>query len=201
DTGGTGRAALAAALADAAGRAGAPHGTFPSGWRNLPSQPQSKRYRAADGTESEVRYRRTRAGLEAEEHPDVELVEARPDYVVLREGEVRRRYDVARYGDRVYVDAPTGGTALTALPRFPDPTARTEPGALLAPMPGTVLRTTAAVGDTVTAGRPLLVLEAMKMEHRVTAPTDGTLVELHVTPGQQVRLGALLAVVKSPEEA
>ncbi|MFI9363329.1 acetyl/propionyl/methylcrotonyl-CoA carboxylase subunit alpha [Kitasatospora sp. NPDC053057] len=192
---GAGRAALAAALADAATRPAA----LPSGWRNLPSQPQSKRYRAADGGELEVRYRRTRAGLEADDHPDVELVEAAADLVVLREGAVQRPYAVARYGDRVYVDTPTGSTALTALSRFPDPTARTEPGALLAPMPGTVLRTAADVGDTVTAGQPLLVLEAMKMEHRVTAPADGILVELRVTPGEQVELGTLLAVVKSPE--
>ncbi|MFE3501994.1 biotin carboxylase N-terminal domain-containing protein [Kitasatospora sp. NPDC059160] len=197
DTRSTGRAALAAALADAAARGTA----LPSGWRNLPSQPQSKRYGAPDGVEWEVRYRRTRGGLEAVDHPDVELVEAEAGFVLLREGEVQRRYDVARYGDRVYVDSPTASTALTALPRFPDPTAQRDPGALLAPMPGTVLRTTAAVGDTVTTGQPLLVLEAMKMEHRVTAPADGTLVDLRVTPGQQVRLGALLAVVKSPEES
>ncbi|MER7844908.1 biotin carboxylase N-terminal domain-containing protein [Kitasatospora sp. NPDC096077] len=197
DPGGAGRAALAAALADAAARGTA----LPSGWRNLPSQPQAKRYRTADGGELAVRYRRTRAGLESADHPDVELLDVAPDFVVLREGEVRRRYDVARYGDRVYVDSPTGSTALTVLPRFPDPADRTDPGALLAPMPGTVLRTGAAVGDTVTAGQPLLVLEAMKMEHRVTAPADGVLVELRVAPGEQVRLGALLAVVKSPEES
>ena len=68
-------------------------------------------------------------------------------------------------------------------------------------MPGTVLRTAAAVGDTVTAGQPLLVLEAMKMEHRVTAPADGILAELRVAPGEQVELGTLLAVVKSTEPA
>ncbi|MFD8703043.1 biotin carboxylase N-terminal domain-containing protein [Kitasatospora sp. NPDC059648] len=197
DTEGAGRAALAAALADAAARRPA----LPSGWRNLPSQPQSKRYRAADGSESEVRYRLTRAGLEADGHPEVELVGATADLVVLREGAVQRPYAVARYGDRVYVDTPTGSTALTVLPRFPDATARTDPGALLAPMPGTVLRTTAAAGDTVTAGQPLLVLEAMKMEHRVTAPADGILAELRVAPGEQVELGTLLAVVKSTEAA
>ncbi|MFH9349712.1 biotin carboxylase N-terminal domain-containing protein [Kitasatospora sp. NPDC017646] len=197
DAEGAGRAALAAALADAAARRTA----LPSGWRNLPSQPQSKRYRAADGAESEVRYRRTRAGLEADDHPDVELVSATADSVVLREGAVQRPYAVARYGDRVYVDTPTGSTAFTVLPRYPDPTAGTDPGALLAPMPGTVVRTTAAVGDTVCAGQPLLVLEAMKMEHRVTAPADGILAELRVTPGEQVDLGTLLAVVKSPEAA
>ncbi|MFH8384257.1 biotin carboxylase N-terminal domain-containing protein [Kitasatospora sp. NPDC018058] len=195
---GAGRAALAAALADAAARRTA----LPSGWRNLPSQSQLKRYRAPDGTELEVRYRTNRAGLLAEDHPDVELVEATAELVVLREGEVRRPYRVARYGDRadqVYVDTPTGGTALTALPRFPDPTAQTDPGALLAPMPGTVLRTTVAVGDAVTAGQSLLVLEAMKMEHRVTAPADGVLVELLATPGRQVELGTLLAVVQTTE--
>ncbi|MFE4971463.1 acetyl/propionyl/methylcrotonyl-CoA carboxylase subunit alpha [Kitasatospora sp. NPDC056651] len=189
------RAALAAALADAAAR----RSPFPSGWRNLPSQPQVKRYRSADGTETEVRYRLTRAGLLAEDHPETELVEAAPDRVVLSEGGLRRAYPVARYGDRVYVDTPDGGVALTALPRFPDPAVRTDPGALLAPMPGTVVRVAAAAGDTVTAGQPLLVLEAMKMEHRVAAPADGTLVDLLVAPGRQVETGALLAVVRPAE--
>ncbi|MQS10990.1 ATP-grasp domain-containing protein [Streptomyces kaniharaensis] len=187
----TARAALAAALADAAAR----RTPLPSGWRNLPSQPQVKRYRAADGGELEVRYRLTRDGLRADDHPETVLVEAAADRVALREGTVRRTYRIARYGDEVYVDTPGGTTALIAVPRFPDPAAQTDPGALLAPMPGTVTRTTAAVGDTVTAGQPLLFLEAMKMEHRVTAPADGTLVELRATPGQQVELGTLLAVV------
>ncbi|MEU9075452.1 biotin carboxylase N-terminal domain-containing protein [Kitasatospora sp. NPDC048538] len=195
----TARAALAAALADAAARRRTgPHGALPPGWRNLPSQPQLKRYRAEDGTEREVRYRLTRDGLRADGHPGTELVDATPEQVVLREGAVRRGYRVARHGDRVFVDGPDGATALTALPRFPDPAARTDPGALLAPMPGTVVRTAAAVGDTVTAGQPLLFLEAMKMEHRVTAPADGVLVELRATPGQQVELGTLLAVVQTP---
>ncbi|MFD4656433.1 biotin carboxylase N-terminal domain-containing protein [Kitasatospora sp. NPDC058444] len=195
DTKGVERAALAAALADAAGRRGA----LPSGWRNLPSQPQLKRYRAEDGTESAVRYQFTRIGLLAEDHVGVKLVEAAPDRVVLSEDGLRRTYRVTRHGDRVHVDTPDGGTALTALPRFPDPAVRTDPGALLAPMPGTVVRVVAAVGDTVTAGQPLLVLEAMKMEHRVAAPSDGTLVELRATPGRQVETGTLLAVVQPIE--
>ncbi|MFJ6138510.1 biotin carboxylase N-terminal domain-containing protein [Kitasatospora sp. NPDC092286] len=187
-------AVLAAALADAAaGRAGR---ALPSGWRNLPSQPQSRRYTAADGTEYEVRYRFGRTGLDAEGHPGTVLVRADPDRVVLDTGGVRRGYRVARYGDLVHVDSPAGATVLTAVDRFPDPAVRADPGALLAPMPGTVVRTAATVGDTVTAGQPLLWLEAMKMEHRVTAPADGTLAELRVAPGQQVEPGTLLAVVR-----
>ncbi|MCG6498489.1 biotin carboxylase N-terminal domain-containing protein [Kitasatospora sp. A2-31] len=187
-------AALAAALADAAERRSGR--ALPSGWRNLPSQPQTKRYAAADGAEIEVRYRLGRTGLDAQGHPGAELVSATPTRVVLTTDGLRRGYDVARYGDRVHVDGPTGGTVLTALGRFPDPADHTDPGALLAPMPGTVVRTAAAVGDTVKAGQPLLWLEAMKMEHRVAAPADGVLTELRATPGLQVELGALLAVVQ-----
>ncbi|MFI6847891.1 acetyl/propionyl/methylcrotonyl-CoA carboxylase subunit alpha [Kitasatospora sp. NPDC050467] len=188
----TALAALAAALADAAAR----RTPLPSGWRNLPSQPQVKRYRAAGGAEFEVRYRLTRDGLQADGHPDAALVSSSAEQVTLRTGLVRRTFDVARHGDRVYVDTPGGSTVLTVLDRFPDPAAHTDPGALLAPMPGTVVRTAASVGDTVTAGQPLLWLEAMKMEHRVTAPADGVLAELRATPGQQVELGTLLAVVQ-----
>ncbi|MFD9125019.1 biotin carboxylase N-terminal domain-containing protein [Kitasatospora sp. NPDC059571] len=185
-------AALAAALADAAARRTA----LPSGWRNLPSQPQIKRYRTDDGEELEVRYRLGRAGLDAEGHPDTRLVSATPDRVELESAGVRRAFTVAAYGPQVHVESPLGAVALTALERFPDPAARTEPGALLAPMPGTVLRVAVEVGESVTAGRPLLWLEAMKMEHRVTAPADGIVTELRVEPGRQVEPGAVLVVVR-----
>ncbi|GAA4987639.1 hypothetical protein GCM10025734_12860 [Kitasatospora paranensis] len=185
-------AALAAALADAATRRTA----LPSGWRNLPSQPQVKRYRTADGEELEVRYRLGRAGLDAEGHPGTRLLAAEWDGVELEVDGVRRAYRVAAYGPAVHVEGPLGAVALTALDRFPDPAERTEPGALLAPMPGTVVRVAVAVGDTVTAGRPLLWLEAMKMEHKVSAPADGVVTELRVEPGRQVEPGTVLAVVQ-----
>ncbi|MGV9388698.1 ATP-binding protein [Streptomyces olivaceus] len=178
-------APLAAALADASARAG----RF-GGWRNLPSQAQVKRYAMA-GEEHEVRYHHTRTGLAAE---GVRVVHADPGRVVLEADGVRRSYDVARYGDRVHVNA----TALTALPRFPDPTARHAPGSLLAPMPGTVVRVAEGLteGATVEAGQPLLWLEAMKMEHRITAPVTGKLTALPVALGRQVEVGTLLAVVE-----
>jgi propionyl-CoA carboxylase alpha chain len=177
-------APLAAALADAHGRS-----RF-GGWRNLPSQAQVKRYLMA-GEEHEVRYRHTREGLAAD---GVRVVHADARLVVLEADGVRRKFAVSRYGDQVYV----GPTALTALPRFREPTADHAPGSLLAPMPGTVVRIAEglAVGAAVQAGQPLLWLEAMKMEHKITAPVTGTVTALDATPGRQVDVGTLLAVVQ-----
>ena len=73
-------------------------------------------------------------------------------------------------------------------------------GPITSPMPGTVLVVKAAPGDVVTAGSPLVVVEAMKMEHTVTAPVDGVVTELHVRAGQQVALNQPLAVVTPQEE-
>lgn len=178
-------APLAAALADAHGRSRSRFG----GWRNLPSQPQIKHY-LMHGTEHEVRYHHTREGLTAD---GVRVVHAGAGLVVLEVDGVRRNFEVTRYSDQVFVNA----TALTALPRFPDPTAQQAPGSLLAPMPGAVVRVAEglATGAPVRAGEPLLWLEAMKMEHKISAPATGTLTALHATPGQQVEVGTLLAVV------
>jgi acyl-CoA carboxylase subunit alpha len=132
-------------------------------------------------------------------HDDVTMVAAAPDRVVLAVAGVERSFEVARYGDQIFVDSPLGPVQLVALPRFPDPAAAVAQGSLLAPMPGSVLRVGAAAGDTVTAGQPLIWLEAMKMEHTVTAPSDGVLAELNVAPGQQVDVGAVLARVETRE--
>jgi len=191
--------ALAAALADAAvNRAAAPVvGALPSGWRNLPSQPQIKRYSGIHG-DHDVRYLLTRSGLRAEGFDDVSLVSSTPDHVVLDVAGLQRRFDVARYGDTVCVDSPLGPVALTAVPRFVDPSTVVAEGSLLAPMPGAVIRLGAAEGDHVEAGQPILWLEAMKMEHTVKAPTSGVLTELPVVVGQQVDVGSVLAIVEAP---
>ncbi|WP_225096348.1 biotin carboxylase N-terminal domain-containing protein [Streptomyces sp. CoH27] len=71
---------------------------------------------------------------------------------------------------------------------------------LTAPMPGTVTVVKVAVGDEVTAGQSLLVVEAMKMEHVISAPHAGTVAELDVTPGTTVAMDQVLAVIAPHEE-
>jgi propionyl-CoA carboxylase alpha chain len=195
------RSALAAALADAAtNRAEATTlGRLPSGWRNLPSMSQRRRYSVGEA-EYEVSYLLGRSGLRAEGHEDVELVDASPNRVVLDIGNVRRIFDVARYDDVVCVDSALGPVTFTREPRFADPEAALTAGSLVAPMPGTVVRVAVAKGDTVAAGAPLLWLEAMKMEHRISAPADGVVADLPVVVGQQVELGTVLAVLSNEEQ-
>ncbi|APE18508.1 acetyl/propionyl-CoA carboxylase subuit alpha [Mycobacterium sp. WY10] len=194
-------AAVAATLADAAHNrvTATALGGIPSGWRNVVSGNQLKSF-SDSRQEHRVAYRFTRDGVVLPDDPDVTLVSAQPDQVVLAdEAGVASTFAVSRYGAEVFVDSPLGSVALTVVPRFPEPGSTVEKGSLLAPMPGAVIRLGAALGDTVTLGQPLVWLEAMKMEHTITAPADGVVTQLEVSVGQQVDVGTVLARVESPE--
>jgi propionyl-CoA carboxylase alpha chain len=195
--------ALVAALArQAVNRAQAPVlGSLPSGWRNVRSAPQRVSYDAA-GRQYEVTYRVTGPAVQAEVNGEpvgeTLIVHAAGATAVDLEADgTRRQYRVHRVGADTYVDASNGSSALSEVPRFGDPQKAAPSGSLLAPMPGLVLRVLAGVGSAVTAGQPLLVLEAMKMEQTVTAPADGVLAELRAKAGDQVATGQILAVVET----
>ncbi|WP_121118371.1 acetyl/propionyl/methylcrotonyl-CoA carboxylase subunit alpha [Croceibacterium ferulae] len=89
---------------------------------------------------------------------------------------------------------------LFSLPRFDASALKAGDGAILAPMPGRVIAVDVAEGQAVTAGQRLLVLEAMKMEHALTAPVDGIVTDLQVATGAQVQVDASLVRVRPPEE-
>jgi 3-methylcrotonyl-CoA carboxylase alpha subunit len=72
-------------------------------------------------------------------------------------------------------------------------------GTILSPMPGKIIAVEVTQGDTVTKGQKLLTLEAMKMEHTLTAPYDGVVAELNATPGAQVQVEALLVRIEAAE--
>ncbi|MEV0383699.1 biotin carboxylase N-terminal domain-containing protein [Nonomuraea sp. NPDC050643] len=179
-------AVLAAALALAAAnrRRAKVLAGLPGGWRNVRSQPRRARFE-----EAEVVYDPLPEG--------VTVVAADPCRVILERGGVRRAFEVSRYDDgMVYVDHPGGHAELTPVPHLPEPAEHVAPGSLLAPMPGTVLRVEVAAGDRVTKGQAVLVLEAMKMEHRIAAPSDGVVAGVHVEKGRQVDAGAVLAIIQ-----
>jgi 3-methylcrotonyl-CoA carboxylase alpha subunit len=101
-------------------------------------------------------------------------------------------------GERIAVFAPEGAAQVALL----DPIAHagegaSEGGRLTAPMPGKVIAFLARPGEKVRSGQPLAVMEAMKMEHTIAAPHDGTVEELLYAVGDQVAEGGELLRLKS----
>jgi 3-methylcrotonyl-CoA carboxylase alpha subunit len=74
--------------------------------------------------------------------------------------------------------------------------ADTRGGVVEAPMTGTVVQVAVKKGEAVKKGAPLVVLVAMKMEHRLTAPFDGVVAELLAIPDQTVEIGQKLARIE-----
>ena len=166
---------------------------IPVAWRNVVSQPQVTEF------EGDVRVSWL-GGRDGYQVDGLTVVAAGPDAVTLEADGVRTAYAVTVTGGDVDVDSPHGHVRLRRVPRFTDPADAVASGSLLAPMPGTVVSVTVEVGARVAAGQPVLVLEAMKMQHTVSAPYDGVVSRIEVTPGAQVASGEVLAVVDEGEE-
>ncbi|MDO9606432.1 acetyl/propionyl/methylcrotonyl-CoA carboxylase subunit alpha [Hydrogenophaga sp.] len=93
----------------------------------------------------------------------------------------------------VHIFCDLGATQITELDALAHAgEAAADVGRLTAPMPGKVVSFSVKAGDTVKKGQPLAVMEAMKMEHTIAAPADGTVAELLYAPGDQVAEGAEL---------
>jgi propionyl-CoA carboxylase alpha chain len=108
----------------------------------------------------------------------------------------RLRSRVTRARDRLIVQGPNGDIAFSERPRFILPGTEETAGGFVAQMPGKVIDLRVQLGEHVSAGDTVLVLEAMKMEHPMRATEDGVVTEVRVTLGEQVEAGALLLVVE-----
>jgi 3-methylcrotonyl-CoA carboxylase alpha subunit len=171
----------------------------PSGWRNNYHTPQWVEY-AAGEVELRVEYRhlgenRFTVWL-GEEERSVSVVSWDAPYLVFEDGTHRQRARVVFDADRVFVHSAAFDATLHRKPRFPDKSLAIPAGGCIAPMPGKVIELRVAEGDAVQAGQVLLIMEAMKMEHTVTAPHDGTVGAVSVAAGDQVDADALLVVVE-----
>ncbi len=72
-------------------------------------------------------------------------------------------------------------------------------GVIHSPMPGRIVAVLVKTGDRVAKGQPLVILEAMKMEHTLTAPFQGTVTAISATEGNQVSEGVVLARIDFEE--
>ncbi|HXQ60575.1 MAG TPA: biotin carboxylase N-terminal domain-containing protein [Acidimicrobiales bacterium] len=179
-------------------------GGLPSGWRNIWSQMQTSSY-LGHGDQINIGYRFDRTGrcaavsVNGARRGDVEVMSCDVDAAVIAVDAVLRHYRVHRVGATTWVDGPDGCSVLAEVPRFPLPGSQLVAGALVAPLPGTVVKVAVSVGDVVSAGDTLIAIEAMKMEHEVRSAVDGTVTEIHVAAGEQVEAGRLLAVVEAQD--
>ena len=186
--------------------------TLPGGFRNSVMPPEQVRYRLGEETLT-VRYRALRDGtfsvtLDGQGGAGVGSGPATPtpravrvhataaDGIELAIDGHRHGLKITVVGDRCLVHGADGDIELVELPRHPLPERARSRGGLVAPMPGKVLSIAIQEGARVEAGQLLLILEAMKMEHRITAPVAGVVQALRVQEGEQVANGALLVRIE-----
>ena len=173
---------------------------FRSGWRNSMMPPERTKFRHADD-EIAVSYRSQRDGtfqvtLDEDEPRTVAVFGVEGGQVDLEIDGRRLQLAIAGTEDRWLIHGTDFDVDLTELPRLPLPGLLEIKGGLTAPMPGNVLATHVQQGEEVREGQLLLILEAMKMQHRIVAPFDGSVKELHVGEGDQVDNGALLVMLE-----
>ncbi|HEX9056564.1 MAG TPA: biotin/lipoyl-containing protein, partial [Ktedonobacterales bacterium] len=177
----------------------------PPAWRNNPNRPITERYVPLDEDASappvEVRLTARSAGEWSAEvrhgdqvHTRCVLVRERQDSDLWLEVDGHLVRAVVRVaGGECWVKLGPHTYALRWRSPFPDPAERARrEGTLTAPMPGQVIAVFAEEGQVVQTGDPLLVLQAMKMEHVIAAPYDGTVTHVHFRIGESVPASAIL---------
>jgi propionyl-CoA carboxylase alpha chain len=168
----------------------------PSGWRNA-RLPDQRVVFAHNGGQLAVTYRTLRGGsYRLGDGTPARIHAWSTEGIDVEIGGRRTRARITRAGDRLVVHGPRGDVELELQPRFVVPGTEEVTGGFVARMPGKVIDLRVRVGDTVRAGETLLVLEAMKMEHPMSATEDGVVTEVRVALGEQVESGTLLLVVE-----
>lgn len=192
-----------------------------TGWRNVPGAPESHRYAdiAADGEPEQVNLtwftgqgrgtdEELRATLGEVGERTYEGVVIRPamsqhehrkydhqKFGLIVHGS-RRQYHVRRHDGLVVVDDGCDTSQWRVLPRLASAgSAESAAHGPSTPVPGTVTVVAVAPGDHVSAGQTLVIIEAMKMEHRITADTDAVVAEVLVDVGQSVEAHAVVVVL------
>ena len=174
-------------------------GTMSSGWRNSTMPMERISYKFGKKEEVEVAYKRQRNGQFAvhvdEQTMHVTCYASGEGNVDLDMDGRRLHFNISPHADDWLIHSNNGDLRLTELPRYPSTNTDESGGGLTAPMPGSVLATQVAAGATVAKGDLLVILEAMKMEHRITAPRNGVVESVHVNVGEQVENAQLLVTL------
>ena len=187
-------------------------GFAPSGWRNLFTIGQRQEWSHLGGvTQTELLMGNDTAAVSLGNWPTagddgsladdtrrsvaVRLLDRSPKHQVIELDGVRLSVETVVDGDSVHCRSAAGVASFTLEPRFEVHRAQGLGAGAVSPLPGTVIAVHTTVGDHVTEGQTLMVVEAMKMEHQITAGTDGIVAEIRFAIGDRVSQGDLLVKV------
>ena len=171
---------------------------LPLSYRNNPSRDPSLRLQIED-REVEISWHSTANGDYAVSVFDsvvmARVVSCGPSDMRLSIDGVQRTLRVVEAADRFYLHSMLGSRVIKRLPRYPVHQSAAEEGSANSPMPGQVLKIVVEVGQSISAGDPLIILEAMKMEHTMRATVDGVVEAILVNQGEIVRPGQALVQI------
>ncbi len=167
--------------------------SLPSGWRNSVMPPQEVSFRHA-ANEITIRYVQQRDGSFKVNGNRALIHSVSGQWIDLEYAGIRERFHLVLDGDTVWIQGAYGDVELELLPRFPAAGAGAAPqNGLFSPLPGRIVSTHVTPGDRVAPGDLLVVVEAMKMEHQISAQSGGIVEELLVQVGDQVAAGEAVA--------
>jgi len=173
---------------------------LPPSYRNNPYRDPSIRFRVG-ADDVEVSWSQTGAGAYRARVFDstvtAQVLSSTPDIIRIEIDGVQRAFRVAEAGDELYVHSSLGSRMIKRPPRHPAGQSASEQASANSPMPGKVLKIMVETGQKVSAGDPLIILEAMKMEHTMRAVVDGVVEEVLVRQGEIIAPGQLLVQISS----
>jgi acetyl-CoA carboxylase biotin carboxylase subunit len=176
---------------------------LPGNYRNNPFRDPSVKLRL-DAEEVEVSWRQTAKNSYEigifDSSLKAQVLSCEPENFRLSFDGVQRSFRIVEAADMFYVHSTLGSRAVRVLPRHPLRQSAPEEGSANSPMPGQVLKILVEVGQAISAGDPLIVLEAMKMEHTMRASVDGVIEAILVNQGEVVGPGQVLVRIAASEK-
>jgi propionyl-CoA carboxylase alpha chain len=173
---------------------------LPPSYRNNPYRDPSIKFQIG-GDEIAVSWSPTGAGAYRARVFDTtvtaQVLSSTPDVIRFEIDGVQRAFRIAEAGDELYVHSSLGSRVIKRPPRYPAGQSASEQASANSPMPGKVLKILVETGQKVSAGDPLIILEAMKMEHTMRAALDGVVEAVLVSDGEVVGPGQLLVQITS----
>ena len=172
---------------------------IPPGWHNA-RLPNQRTAFEMEGEVLEIQYKRQRDGSFMTSNDNKVLIhDWQTNSIDIEIDGFRHQSNISMNDDLLLVQHPQGSKILTILPRFKSSDSKLVKDSLVSPMPGKVIEIKIEQGQVVSRGEELVVIEAMKMNHTISADQDGAVKEIFIKVGDQLDLGESLLTLSKDE--